>query len=201
MTNNKDFQNFFLKEKSISLYFNDKIELPVNVELVYLDSVESLPDTTGITQLAFIHRSLSINNQTWYEISLLTNENGEILEPIDKIMIRGNKIVSHRRYRSIINNNLYHLSDKITATGFADKNIVEYTLESTSRTALGSGIYGINVPNITYAADLAVDNKLTYEIKITSPFEIQDKEHGESITTASLLTNRYLDKIILSLEN
>ena len=43
---------------------------------------------------------------------------------------------------------------------------------------------------------LTEPSQITYTIECNNAYIIQDKEHGESITIASLTTNRYLDRII-----
>lgn len=176
-------------------FFDESLKLSHNIELVYLDNPYSSPDTTGITQVAQIHRSLTINKKNWYEISLLTDSNGNTLNSTDKILIQN--IISFRKYRTIKNRKLYYLGDEIIATTFANNKIGNKNpLESASRSALGSGVYGLNLSNISDAKSLSIDNKMIYELDMLKTYDIQDKEHGESITIASLLTNRYLDKII-----
>jgi len=177
-------------------FFDESVQLNPNIELVYLDNPYSSPDTTGITQLAQIHRSLKINNKVWYEVSLLTDANGNRLNSTDKIL--SSNIVSFRKYRTIKNRKLYYLEDELVATIFANNEleINKNPLTDTSRSALGSGIYGLNLPNISEARALSINNEKIYELDLLKALDIQDKEHGESITTASLLTNRYLDKII-----
>jgi hypothetical protein len=176
-------------------FFDESIKLSPNIELVYLDNPYSSPDSTGLTQLAQIHRSLIINKKIWYEISLLTDSNGDKLNSNDKILIQN--IISFRKYRTIKNRKFYYLGDEIIATTFANNKIGNKNpLESASRSALGSGIYGLNLSNISEARALSIDNELIYEIDVLKALDVQDKEHGESITIASLLTNRYLDKII-----
>lgn len=192
-------------------FFDESLQLYSNIELVYLNTSRSSPDTSGFTQLAQIHRTLTINKKNWYEVTLLTDTNGNKLNSNDKILVQN--IISYRKYRTIKNRKLFHLNDKITGTTFVNNDLTNKTLnisdnnninnnknhlESASRTALGSGIYGINLVNISEARSLSIDNKMIYEIDMLEAFDIQDKEHGESITIASLLTNRYLDKIILN---
>jgi hypothetical protein len=203
-------------------YFNSSASLPINLELVYLDNPDTPPDTSGITQVAFVHRSfVDPNKKTWYEVSLLTDSDGSRIGSNNKIFVGGDKIMSNKNIRKINNRKIYYMEDEIVATNFAsanknindimyisyasnesnpniaNKNLMSKTpLESTSRSAIGSGIYGKNFPNITYARALTLKNTLIHELDMTNAYDVQDKEHGESITIASLLTNRYLDKII-----
>jgi len=176
-------------------FFNESLKLDTNIELIYLENAESSPDTMGITQLAKIHKSLIINKKKFYEISLLTDTNGDVLDSSAKIL--ANNVVSFKIHKTIKNRKLYYLEDEIIGTIFADNTLENKNpLESTSRSALGSGIYGVNLPTLFEAKKLSVDNRNIYEIDLDKAFDIQDKEHGESITTASLLTNRFLDRII-----
>ena len=185
-------------------FFGESIQLDQNIVLVYLDNPHSSPDTTGITQVAQIHRTVKINNKIWFEVSLLTDANGDRLNSTDKILTQN--IVSLRKYRTIQNRKLYYLENEIVATVFASNELTnnkinnKNPLESSSRSALGSGIYGLNLINISEAKSISLDNKRIHELDLFEAYDIQDKEHGESITTASLLTNRYLDKIISSID-
>jgi hypothetical protein len=176
-------------------FFDESLKLDYDIELVYVENPESSPDTTGITYVAQIHRSMRINGKLFFEVSLLTDTNGNRLSSTNKILTQN--IISLRKHRTIKNRKLYHLEDEIVATNFANNDLSNKNpLESVSRSALGSGIYGRNLASIQEAKTLSLDNKKIYEIDIIGAFDIQDKEHGESITTASLHTNRYLDKII-----
>lgn len=198
-------------------FFDELIKLNPNIELVYLDNPYSSAETTGITQLAQVYRALTINNKTWFEVSLLTDSNGDILNTSDKILVQS--IISLRKSRTIKNRRFYYLYDEVIATTFVNNDLNnkiilnninplnpldnnpsnnKNPLESASRSALGSGIYGINLSDISEARSLSIDNKVIYEIDLLMAYDIQDKEHGESITTASASTNRYLDRIIFN---
>ena len=180
-------------------FFDESIKLNNNIGLAYLDNPQSSPDSRGVTQLVQIHRSLIINKKVWFEISLLTDSDGSPLNSTDKILIQN--IVSFRKHRTIKNKKFYHLNDEIIATTFSNNELnTKNPLESASSSALGSGIYGLHLSNISEARALSIDNKRIYEIDILKACDIQDKEHGESITVASLLTNRYLDRIISNVD-
>jgi len=178
-------------------FFDESLQLPSNVELAYIDNPYSSPDTRGVTQVVQIHNRLNINNKIWYEVSLLTDANGQRLNSLERILIQD--LVSLRKHRTIKNRKLYHLNDEIIASRFTNNDLnKKNSLEAASRSSLGSGIYGLNLPSIKQARDVSTDNKNIYEINMLKAYDIQDKEHGESITTASLLTNRFLDRVLFS---
>ena len=81
------------------------------------------------------------------------------------------------------------------ANSFVIKDNTDHALESTSRSALGSGIYGIYLRDESEIPSLRTEsNQRVYRIDNRYSYLVQDKEHGESITTASLHTNKYIDK-------
>jgi hypothetical protein len=176
-------------------FFDESVKLDTDIELAYIDNPYSSPDTRGVTQVVKIHNRLTINDKIWYEVSLLTDSNGRRLNSSERILIQD--VVSIRKHRNIKNRKLYHLSDEIIASRFINNDLNKRnSLEAASRSSLGSGVYGLNLPNIQQARDVSTDNKNIYEIDMLKAFDIQDKEHGESITIASLLTNRFLDRVL-----
>lgn len=162
--------------------------------LVYLENDEPLPDVGGYTQIARIIRT----SDDWYELKLLTNSDGNYISKTNTITVSLDRIVSLRGQRNIESKQIYHLPefDNVMASNFVIKRISETPLESTSRSALGSGIYGYYFSERTQ-----IEGEYIYLIDCFDSYIIQDKEHGESITWASLETNRYLDRILRYLES
>lgn len=182
-----------------SPFFDDKILLSSDIKLVYLENSDLTPVTSGITYLARINRSFIDRQKKWHEILLLTDAEGNQINSSNKIIVGEEKIVSDRKYRNIFPRKLYHFSDgnSIIARNFVDKNVPDNPLQYTSKSSIGSGIFGLCLKHSEDAEKLLVnDNQNIYQIDLNDGYDIQDKEHGESVTTASLLTNRYLDYII-----
>src|SRR5690606_3892400 len=90
-------------------------------------------------------------------------------------------------------NNFYSLSPKAVATSLVLKENKNAPLNKTTRNGFGSGIYGRYY-------DGKIDN-LGKLITCSYPYYIYEKIHGEVLTIASINTNRYLDKIIASIDN
>lgn len=157
--------------------------------LVYIENNNHLPDVEGYTQIARIIKTFPKNGRTWFDLKLLTNSDGDYISRTNTITLSSEKILSDRTKKNIKVKQFYHLPDfdEVTASKFVIKDNPEKALESTSRSALGSGIYGY------YISD---PSQIGYMINCSNAYIIQDKEHGESITIASLQTNRYMDRIL-----
>src|SRR5437868_2419451 len=171
--------------------------LSKNEHLVYIKNNEPLPDTNGITYIAKILRSYTSNNKSWSDINLLTDAIGDRISDTRIVTVLSNRIVSERPWHDIKSRKIYHFGNILTAQSFVFKNTINRPLESTSRNALGSGIYGryLNRPS---DVNFIIGQGKVYELDCQHCYLVQDKEHGESITTASLITNRYLDNTILT---
>lgn len=174
-----------------------------NIKLVYISNKGSLPDTEGTTHIARIISSFAENNETWYKINLLTDINGKEIKDNTNILIPQSRIIEPK-IKDIKQRAMYVAADNLIAENFVIKNgetisvgdnevvydIKEGALIATSRNGLGSGIYGFynKIPN-------------AIRINTSNAYVIHDQPHGESITNASLMTNRYLDNIIISNKN
>jgi hypothetical protein len=182
------------------------------------DKINKSPigDTNGITHIARIVRSYILNDTLWYDIVLVTDSEGyeipgarDATNNIRKLTVSGDRVLTNRSIKDIDPREMYHfttidISDginyPITANNFVIKKNLESPLEHTSRSALGSGIYGRYIQDPSDIESFLLDsNQLVYKIDCPNAYIIQDEEHGESITTASLNTNRYLDDVIQSL--
>lgn len=179
------------------LFLNNGTNFHSDIELVYLENREEIPEVDGTTYLARVNKSFRSNGKYFHEIILLTDSNGNNIISNNFIIVNDDKIVSNRTYHTINPRKIYHFSNIITAKNFVTKSDINNRLESSSRTALGSGIYGYYVSDKSKIDVLMTDKTQTvYEIDMKDAYNVQDKEHGESITIASLVTNRYIDKII-----
>lgn len=179
--------------------------LSIDECLIYLDDNRSLPDTNTITYIGEILKEYMSNNVKFYDVIIKTDDEGNYIPNSRKVTITEDHLLSIRNIKDINPKQMYHYASQtfseniqypITANSFVIKNKSTTALESTSRTALGSGIYGTyNKPKT-----LIIDQS-SYIIKFNNPYILQDREHGESITKASLATNRYLDKLLLILND
>lgn len=193
--------------------------------LVYIENQRPFADVEGYTHIARKVRDYIYNDKLWYDVILETDADGDRLLTPSPITISGDKVVSDRAFHDIQPRKMYHFAPltnlpssteetsgipelnvegygPIHARSFVIKSNLNSPLESTSRSALGSGIYGLYVEDINTLPSLrSDDNQAVYEIDATHAYPVQDKEHGESLTVASLNTNRYLDRIIYSLRD
>lgn len=186
--------------------------------LVYIENTRPFGDVDGTTQIAKVIRTPLETDSTgalfqWYELELVTDSEGDKLNIPQFLVVSEDNIVSNRSIRDVQPRQFYNFATltsslspeneiqyPLSATSFVIKNNIDRPLELTSRSALGSGIYGMYLPDETMIPSLLTDqSQITYRIECPNPYIIQDKEHGESITVASLHTNRYLDRIIPAL--
>jgi hypothetical protein len=161
--------------------------------LVYIKNTQPFGDVNGATQIAIISKSYVIKNTQYYDLKITYDPDGDKLPFPEPMTVTGNNIVSDRSYVHISKKKFYYYSrnSSITGNNFVLTKNKERPIESTSRSALGSGIYGLY--------ELVGSSDDVYEITLNNPYIISDREHGESITVASLHTNRYLDRILSSL--
>jgi len=198
------------------LSFSTTNFLAPNQCLVYIENRQPFADVDGSTQIAQIVRSFIQDNILWFDLILETNSDGDNLSIPIPITVSADKIVSNRDFHDIDLKQIYHFAPSsspalsltqingtismeypVKAGSFVIKKNLINPLESTSRSALGSGIYGRYVQDINEIPTLLTEpNQSVYLIEIPNAYIIQDKEHGESITIASLNTNRYMDRII-----
>ena len=176
--------------------------LNYNECLVYIKTSQPFADVTGATHIARVIRSFIEDDRLLFELQVLTDIDGDFVAIPETIVINGDVIVSNRSWRDMEPRLFYHFSENInypvSGTRFVIKNNLNQPLESTTRSGLGSGVYGIYLLNESNLSSLVTEsNQLVYPIECPDAYIVQDQEHGESITIASLHTNRYLDRIIL----
>lgn len=206
--------------QSDQLYPNDTILRLLDYDqcLVYVENTRPFGDVEGTTQIAKVIRTpFEIDNNDsiiqWYDLELITDSEGDRLNPPQPLIVSEDKIMSNRSIKDIQQRQFYNFATltnsldpkgeiqyPLTATSFVIIQNVDRPLELTSRSALGSGIYGMYLSDENIIPSLLTDqSQITYRIECPNAYIIQDKEHGESITVASLHTNRYLDRIIPAL--
>ena len=161
--------------------------------LVYLKNVDFYAEVDGYTYWAY--------RISPTEVQLASNERGELIE--DGKIINDPMIVSDRIPRTIKHKSFYQFvpdvaPKKLLAKNFVAKN--RLTLAQSSRTALGTGIYGTYIHNERDLQNYTTSpNQTIYKVTCERPYIVQDKEHGESITVASLHLNRYIDFLLENL--
>lgn len=184
--------------------------------LIYVPNKHSFADAEGYTHIARKVRDYIQGDTVWYDFLLVTDGDGNRLSTPVAIIVPANRIVSERPTHDIEFREIYHFTSSsdlnqssiiesqspIIARSFVIKSNLIDPLISTSRSALGSGIYGLYSSNPSNITTLRSDsNQEIYMIELSNPYLIQDKEHGESLTIASLNTNAYLDRVLESLRN
>src|SRR5438132_1510011 len=137
-------------------------------------------------------RYAEVDNTTM-TAKILTNRRGDVYpQPVMK-KITTEQIVSNLPQLQDIEPVMYYVGSEIRAKSFVIKNNVDNPLFRTSRSGLGSGIYGF------YERDTAVIENIeeaVFKIDFVNPYILQDIAHKDSMINASLFTNRYLDKIL-----
>ena len=176
--------------------------------LVYIENTRAFADVDGITHIARVVRSFIREDTLIYELQLLTDSEGDAIFDLREVTVLADAIVSDRDLRDINPKWIYHFVSPlpgenkevrypIRASSFVIKDAADRPLERTSRSALGSGIYGRYISDASRLTSFLIDpSQSAYRIDCPNSYLVQDKEHGQSITLASLLTNRYLDRII-----
>lgn len=202
--------------------------LTSNQCLVSIPNRKPFADAEGYTYIAEKVRDYMSDNIHWYDITLQTDADGDYISSPIRTSVRAEKIVSDRPFVPITPRLMYHFAPVISfdatdsnpierndpdldsvggvnlvqARSFVIKRNMIAPLELTSRSALGSGIYGVYLSNSQQSDKLkSSPAQAVYEIDSTNAYPLQDKEHGDSLTVASLNTNRYLDRIITSLRD
>lgn len=113
------------------------------------------------------------------------------------------KLVSYRPLRGLKSSSLWHFSSpklhyQLKATGFVSHG---KSLVSACSHGLGSGIYGLYIEDYEIVKKTRHNERqVVYLIECRHPFIIQDPEHLNSLTAASMATNRYVDDTIRDLD-
>lgn len=182
---------------------NNLTFLAPNECLIYVKNTLPFSDTEGTVQIARVQKSgIMSRNREFSDLILTTDADGDQINDPFPITVPTTEILTNRPRHDIKNQVFYHfpVTDSIMGTSFVIKKNITNSLESTSRNGLGSGIYGKYIEDPDTIGDFLTDpNQIVYEIPCNNPYIIQDKEHGDSITVASLTLNRYLDRIIPAL--
>lgn len=173
--------------------------------LIYIQNNRSFADVDGSTHIARKIRDYISDDILWYDLILETDSDGDTLSNPSPITVSADMVLKERPFHDIQPRHMYHFapltsSSNIEARSFVIKGNLTRPLESTTRSGLGSGIYGRYIENSDNIQTFISDpNQSVYLIECPNAYPIQDKEHGESLTIASINTNRYLDRIIQTL--
>lgn len=169
--------------------------------LVYIKNIKANSDVNGITHIAKLMRVYAMNDTIYYDIILSTDEIGNRISSNNIVTVSSVNVISNRNYVDIKNKIMYHfpLSNDITATNFAIVKKVN-PLQETTRSGFGSGIYGRYIEDEKNIKDFLLNNNDKYHIiECPDAYVLQDREHGDSLTLASLTTNSFLDDVIHTL--
>jgi hypothetical protein len=178
--------------------------------LVHLINQRPFGDAEGYTHVARKLREYIQGDKLWADLLLQTTDDGELLVIPSPITVSGDRIVSDRAFHDITPRRIYHFAPltnlsptgsnfeyPIQARGFVIKSNQQKPLEATSRSALGSGVFGIYLKSEDLIDEFrTAPNQTVYAVECPLAYPIQDKEHGDSLSVASLNTNRYLDRVI-----
>lgn len=177
-----------------------------NEHLVYIRSSEKFAETDGMVYIAKVIKDFIENDILWFKVQLMINAEGKPNLDKTHVLIRGDDVISNRSYHDIQPRHMYHFASltfsdniefPIKASDFVITKNTQKPLSSTTRNGLGSGIYGVYIKNPDDIERMKSSPEQTvYEIECPDAYILQDKEHGDSITVASLHTNRYLEEII-----
>lgn len=175
--------------------------------LVYVQRRTPHSETSGVTHIARILSTFTEDNRLWYKLQLLTDTEGDRIPDAAPITITGDAVLSNRTYTDITPRRMYHFGTvaggtsavqyPVTASYFVNTRRIEDPLSATTNTGLGSGIYGLHIENVGNIDQLKTNpDQQVYEISCPQAYILQDKEHGESLTSASMQTIRYVERIL-----
>jgi len=170
--------------------------------LVFISNNGETPEVGGTTRIA--EKLQTYDN--WTNVILLTDSNGNNEYNSNIITVSNDNILSDRPYIEILPKKIYYFSsllykNNIVANNFVIKDESDNPLRKTTENGLGSGINGHYIKNIEDIELMKIDpDQFVYEILYQNPLNVQDSEHGDSITTASLETNSFLDGVIRELK-
>lgn len=181
-------------------------------KLAYIKNNRSFIDTDGITHIVKLLGEEKEGKKNFYKIKILTDDVGTQINPKYTMNVEGDVFVDQKMFHSLNNNYFYHFVDKnniknetnnsVIAQGFVIKSKKDKPLSTTSSSGFGSGIFGIYFDDQSqlnsYLGSLKHKFNI-FKISLKNPYIIQDKSHSDSITTASLQTNRYLEKLITNI--
>lgn len=175
--------------------------------LVYLEGSSYREIVNGTTRIARKIRDYIDNNTLWYELLLLTDANGDFLDEPEIIIAIGSTVLSEQRiYQDINPKVIYYFTNStkegtnMVAKSFVIKNSNKVATV-VDRSGFGSGIYGRYIENpVDVDKYITQQDEIIYKVNLNNPYPLQDKEHGESLTVASLNTNNYLERIIQTVQ-
>lgn len=164
--------------------------------LVYIKSSTAFSNTDGSVYIAELLREFTLDNIEYGEFALINDPEGLFIASPRKAFAPLSSIVSNRTPTLIPGNapvSFYHYSsNEITSTSYILPN---KTCLETSRSGYGSGVYGIYSDSYEDALSIKGKDQNIYTIVCKNPYYLQDKEHGCSLTIASLQTSSYIDMI------
>lgn len=161
--------------------------LAPNQCLVYISATRPFSNLSATHVAEIIHKYIQDQHE-YYKVKLVTDGLGMPVHEQDIHVVSADNVVSNSTPRTFAEV-FYHVTDSaVLARGFVIKKH-DNALYSTSRSALGSGIFG----KYTQPAGDSL------RISCQNMYHLQDQPHGESLSIAALSTHAYLDRIIRAL--
>lgn len=167
--------------------------------VVYVPNSERFADSKGTVHLARTLENYVSDDVIWYRVQLLTDSDGLYYAVPPVATLSSNNVLNNRHVMDITPKKFYQFSSgyqyPLTASGFVETTNIEKPLSATTRNGLGSGLYGIFVVG-EFQRYKSSPDQVVYQIWCDQAYPLQDGAHGDSITNASLQTNRYLERIM-----
>jgi hypothetical protein len=169
-------------------------------ELVYLD------DTTGLAPFdGYVYAAIVVaEEEDEVQVQILTDTLGQEVATPSLVHVSWDRILSLRPYRDLFLPYFYYFApsgEDVIGTNFVDKTQSTQPLTRTSRSALGSGVYGLYLTNPQEIEEFrSPPEQEVYQVECEAPFFVQDKEHGVSLSFASYSTNAFVEDLLLELQ-
>lgn len=168
-------------------------------ELVYLDDTTDLAPFDGYVYAAIIIEE----EEDEVQVQILTNTLGQEVDTPYVVHVSWDRVLSTRPYRDLFLPYFYYFapSEDVIGTNFVDKTQLTQPLTRTSRSALGSGVYGLYLTHPEEIEEFRTSpDQVVYQVDCEAPFFVQDKEHGVSLSFASYSTNVFVEDLLLESE-
>lgn len=169
------------------------MSLAPDEKLIYINSNRTFTDTHNIIYVARLIKE----ENGWYTFELIVNQLGYIIDDPIIVKVSAKNILSDRPVKNLAHNYFYHINPEIEFSECVYKTNHNEPLNYTTSSGFGSGIHGIYVNDYREIEKYVLsDDDIIYQIDCQNPYVVQDYEHGNSLTIASLQTNRYIDNIL-----
>lgn len=169
-------------------------------ELVYIDDTTDLAPFDGYVYAATIVEE----EEDEVLVQVLTNALGQEVDTPNLVHVSWDRMLNTRPYRDLFLPYFYYFApgtEEVIGTNFVDKTQLTQPLTRTSRSALGSGVYGLYLTSSQEIEEFRTSlEQEVYQVDCEAPFFVQDKEHGVSLSFASYSTNVFVEDLLLELQ-